>query len=591
MSDILKLSSLNKEKKVNSKEIVRRKILIETYFTNLRSNFKEYRHLILTKLDSVSINPVKLFYLIRAAGNLELIIDRFLLRYLDVDNSKQKYLELRDKAYIINKSLLGLYYSYLAKNTNRYKKSFRFYQYAEKNYQHVVDYCNIVNLNDNQPTFYKIGKFYSVLVKFTHIIRNILNKNPKLFTKELENLLLELEKIYKNDIQAYNLYNQIANIVQLERDTWVLLENIRVDDPFLSTDTFDKGASKIDEENLNELNRIRNWIKNLSEKYQKYQNSLLKLHSGRIVKYLGSYREEFITYKQKNAEKFDLILGKMINKALESYNNETVEALESLSFLMQKNIFNSNLLDKLKIGHDDLIEMDDVLQNFVNSLFKKPLLRNLESEYYRKLISIISGKHSEFDRHILKYINHMLKDFEEVRTKSDLSLGEQRKQFISQIKPNLQKLIDLSFTLNEEILPYPLFIDIIIPSQKFKVNNPEVLTLLIENPNITDIKNIKIHFIMPDSIQNKLKFTTIKKLKANETRKYKIRINPKEKGIFPSMVMIEYQHFNKTFWMPSIKFKLEVEEIKKFIHYPIYYREEYYQVQASNIFKFVRDKV
>ncbi len=113
---------------------------------------------------------------------------------------------------------------------------------------------------------------------------------------------------------------------------------------------------------------------------------------------------------------------------------------------------------------------------------------------------------------------------------------------------------------------------------------------MIENPNITDIKNIKIHFIIPDSVQNKLKFTSIKKLKANETRKIKIRINPKEKGTFPSMVMIEYQHINKTFWMPSIKFKLEVEEIKKFIHYPIYYREEYYQVHASNIFKFVRDK-
>ena len=590
MSDILKLSSLNKEKKVDNKEIVRRKIFIEMYFTNLRSNFKEYRHLIITKLDSVNINPVKLFYLIRAAGNLELIIDRFLIRYLEEDNSKQKYLEFRDKAYIINKSLLGLYYSYLAKNTNRYKKSFRFYQYAEKNYQHVVDYCNIVNLSDNQTIFSKIGKFYSVLVKFTTIIRNILDKNPKLFTNELEILLKELDNIYKNDIQIYNLYNQIANIVQLERNTWTLLENIRVDDPFQSTDSFYEPHSKIDEENLNELNRVRNWIKSLSEKYQEYQNSLLKLHSGRIVKYLGSYREEFISYKQKNAEKFDFILGTMINKVLESYNNETIEALDTLRHLMQKNIFNRNLLDKLKIRHDDLIEMDDVLQKFATNLFKKPLLRNLESEYYKKLISIISGKHSEFDRHILKYINRMLKDFEEVRTKRDLSLGEQRKQFISQIKPNLQKLIDLSFTLNEEILPYPLFIDVIIPSRKFKVNNLGVLTLLIENPNITDIKNIKIHFIIPDSVQNKLKFTSIKKLKANETRKIKIRINPKEKGTFPSMVMIEYQHINKTFWMPSIKFKLEVEEIKKFIHYPIYYREEYYQVHASNIFKFVRDK-
>jgi len=280
----------------------------------------------------------------------------------------------------------------------------------------------------------------------------------------------------------------------------------------------------------------------------------------------------------------------MVKNALESYNYVTVEAIESLNHLMQKNIYNGNLIDKFKIRHDDLIEMDDVLKNFVNNLFKKPLLRNLESEYYKELISIISGKHTEFDKHILKYINRMIKDFEDMRSKRVLSLEEQQKQFISEIKPNLQKLIDLSFTLNEEILPYPLFIDIKIPNQKLKVSNPEVLTLIIENPNITDIKNIKIYFFIPDSFQNKLKFTSIKKLKANERRKIKSRINPKEKGTFPSMVMIEYQHINKTFWMPSIKFKLEVEETKKFSFYPIDYKG-YYQAQVTNILRFVRGYV
>jgi len=590
LSDILNISSLYRSKKVKPKEILRRKILIESYFNYIKSSFKEYRHLIITKLDSINVDPVKLFYLIRASGNFEIIIDRFLLNYLEEDTSKKRYLEFRDKAYMINKSLLGLYYSYLAKNSTVYSKCFRFYQLAENNYQNVVDYCKITNLENYDPHLYKTCKFYSILVNFTIIIKNILDKNPKLFSEKLEDLLHELEKIYKNDIHIYNLYKQIEDIIQLERDTCTLLENIRIDDPFLLTEPFNEEQIVTTDENLNELNRVRNWINNLSEKYQKYQNSLLKLHSGRIIKYLGSYREEFITYKNKNAEKFDQILRLMVKKALESYNYVTIEAIESLNHLMQKNIYNVNLIDKFKIGQNDLIEMDEVLKNFVNNLFKKPLLRNLESEYYKELISIISGKHTEFDKHILKYINRMLKDFEDIRSKKVLSLEEQRKQFISEIKPNLQKLIDLSFTLNEEILPYPLFIDVKIPNKKLRVNNPEVLTLIIENPNITDIKNIKIYFFIPDSFQNKLKFTSIKKLKANERRKIKSRINPKEKGIFPSIVMIEYQHFNKTFWMPSIKFKLEVEETIMFSSYPIVYRD-YYQVQASNILKFVRGNI
>jgi len=184
MSDILNISSLYKSKKVKSKEILRRKILIESYFNDIKSSFKEYRHLIITKLDSINVDPVKLFYLIRASGNFEIIIDRFLLNYLEEDTSKKKYLEFRDKAYMINKSLLGLYYSYLAKNSTVYSKCFRFYQLAENNYQNVVDYCKITNLENYDPHLYKTCKFYSILVNFTIIIKNILDKNPKtLFRK------------------------------------------------------------------------------------------------------------------------------------------------------------------------------------------------------------------------------------------------------------------------------------------------------------------------------------------------------------------------------------------------------------------------
>jgi hypothetical protein len=218
--------------------------------------------------------------------------------------------------------------------------------------------------------------------------------------------------------------------------------------------------------------------------------------------------------------------------------------------------------------------MDELVKRFVKNLFKKPLLRNLESEYYKKVISVISSKHSEFDNHILKYITQLLNNFEEIRSRKILSLKEQRNKFISEIKPNLQKLVDLSFTLNEEILPYPLFIDIKTQNQKLKVNNPETITLIIENPNLTDIKNIKIHFLIPDPLENKLKFSVIKKLKANEKRKVKTRINPRFSGSFLSMVMIEYQHSNKTFWMPVVSKELYQNEL-----------------QATRILKFIRDCV
>ena len=591
-SDILNISSIRNQKKIKIKEIERRKLLIRIYFNKLNSSFNEYRHFIITKIDTIEVDLVKLFYLIHKSGVFEIIIERFLLPYLKEEKTKKLFIKLRDESYIINKSLLAFYYSYLAKITTHIEKCYRFYQYAEKNFQNIVDYYNITELEDHNSFISSKGEIYSILVEFTVLLRNILDKNPRQYSENLEELLLKLDNSETKNVKTYNLYVQIDHIYKLGRNTCILLENIRVDDPFLLSGPFTEEKLLASEENLDNLNHVRNWINNITIKYQKYQNCLLKLHSGRIIKYLESIRTEFIYYKNKNAEKFDDMLGKMIHKALDSYNSETVEALETLNNLMQKNIYNGNLVERFQMSHNDLIKMDEVLKDFTKILFKIPLLKNLESKYYKELISLISGKHSVFDKYILKYTIRTLKDFEDLRSKNDLSLKEQRNKFISEIKPNLQKLIDLSFTLNEEILPYPLFIDIELQKKTLKVNNPEVVTLVIENPNSTDIKNIMIYFFMPDSFQNKLGFTSIKKLKANEIKKVKTRINPKQIGTFLSMVMIEYQHFNKTFWMPSIKFKLEVKESKKYVYYPVHYKGIYQNdLHANPILKYIRNFV
>ncbi|MFX1479471.1 MAG: hypothetical protein ACFFCI_15170 [Promethearchaeota archaeon] len=592
MSDILHLSSMRKENIINKKELERRKFLISSYFYEINSRFKEYRHLIITKLDTIDFDPLKLFFLIRASGNFEIIVEQFLLKYLEDGVVKKKYQDFRDQSYIINKSLLGLYFTYLAKLTTNFEKCSKFYRYAQNNFQNIVDYCNIITLENNGSKLDQKRGIYSILARFTAILRNILDKNPNFFSGNLEELLKEFSKIKVSDVNSYNLYTQIENVYKLERNTFLLLEKVRVDDPLSLAEPVDDDLIFECEEKLDKLNRVRNWIEDVSVKYQKYQRNLLKLHSGRLIKYLDSYRSEFINIKNKNAEKFDDLIGIMINKALESYNQETIEALDIVNNLMQKKIYNGNLIETFKIGHDDLIKMEELVKNFATNLFQKPLLRNLGSEYYKKLISLISGKHTEFDKFITKSINRILKNFEDYRNKEILSIEEQRDKFISEIKPNIQKLIDLSFTLNEEILPYPLFIDIEIPHQKLKVNNPETITLNIENPNSIEIKNIKIYFFMPEAFQNKMSFTSIKKLKANETRKIKARIIPKEKGNFLSVVMIEYQHFNKDFWMPSIKFKLVVEEVKKVINFPVIYKEIFQNnIQATRTLKVLRSLV
>lgn len=588
ISEILNLTIIKQKKKIDDRELERRKLLIKSYFHKINTKFYDYRHLVITKLDEINLDLVKLLNLIREAGNFDIIIEEFLLNHLPEGNGKIKFQEIRDLSYLINKSLLGLYYSYLAKEITQIKHCCKFYHYAERNYQNIVDYCNITKFENNASSLCKKKEIYSILVKFVSILRNILNKNPSYYSEKLEDLLVRLGRFKEGDIQAYNLYTQIDHIYQLERDTSVLLEKVRIDNPFSITEPVNENLIHNMEEDINKLNHVRNWIKDISDKFYIYQKNLLKLHSGRLVKYLESYREEFLSYKNKNAEKIDDLLGTMVNKALDTYNSEIIEALDILSYFMQKNIYNKEVIERFEIEHDDFIKMEELLKNFINNLFKKPLLRNIESEYYKKLISLISGKRTEFDKYILKYVDRLLKNFEEIRNKKVLSLEEQRNQFRLEIKPNLQKLINLSFTLNEENLPYPLFIDISFENKKLKVDYPEIVTLTIENPNLTDIKDIKIYFFMPDSFQSKLKFTNIKRLKANETRKIKTRIIPRERGTFLTMVMMEYQHTNKTFWMPSIKFELEVEDIKRYAYHPINKASYEYVLEANHRLKFIR---
>jgi len=592
LTEILNLTLFKNEKVVKPSELERRKSLIESFFYKLNSDFNEYRHLIITKLDNLNINPLKLFYSIRSAGNFEIIIEEFLLNYIKDEKIRKKYKEFRDFAYIINKSLLGLYYSYLAKNSLYFEECAKYYQLAEKNYQNIVDYCNITKLESDNSKIYNKKDIFVILAEFTAILRGILNDNPKYYSDKLENLLEKLIKIKTDDFQKLNLYNQIENIYQLERNTSVVLEKVKIDCPLLSTDTLEENIIFNPEENLEKLNSVRNWIKNASERYQKYQRSLLKLHSGKLVKYLESYREDFINFKNKNVTKFNDLLEAMLLKAFDAYNSEAVEVLNSLSDFLQNDALNEKIIEKFEIEYKDLTQLDELLKSFTKDIFEKPLLRNLELEYYKKLMELISVKHTEFDKYILKYTNRMFQIFEESRNKQDLSLEEQKNQFKSKLKPNLRKLIKLSFNLDEKILPYPLFIDIKAHKEKLKLNNTEFITVTIENPNLSDIKDIKLYFFMSDSFQSKLEFTSIKKLKANEMTKIKTKIVPTKIGKFLYMVMAEYQHTNKTFWMPSIKLELKVERDEEIINYNRYptLNSGFFQsdIEINRIFKFIR---
>ncbi len=584
LNEILHLESVKNKRNIKDSEIERRKSLIQSCFYKLTSDFNEYRHLIITKLDNIKIDPVKLYNLIRIAGNFEIIIENYLLEYLKNEPIRIKYQEFRDIAYIINKSSLGLYFSYLARNSIYFENCSEYYRFAEKNYQNILDFCNITKFENKYSKICEKKAIYEILSEFAAILRGILNKNPKYYSEKLKKLLFKLEKINNIGFQKDILYTQIESIYLLEHNTSLLLEKIKIDNPFISNYSLEENFIFDIEENLNKINRVRNWIKNISDKYRIFQKNLLKLHSGRFINYLESYRTEFTNYEYINVKRFNRSLEQMINKAFDAYNSEVVEAMDYLSNILHNNIINESVLKKFEIEYNALIKLDGILKNIINNIFQKPLFREFTSEHCKKLVSLISVKHAEFDKQILNYINKILQNFEEFRERNVLSLEEQKNQFKSELKPTIQKLLNLSFNLDERVLSYPLFIDLEAKNEILKQNNPEVLNLRIKNPNLTDIKNLKLYFFMSNSFHSKLKFTNIKHLKSNEGRRIKIKIIPKKPGTSLFMVMAEYQHTNKAFWMPSIKFKFKIERSEQITTYNYYRYNNLEHFQTQNEF-------
>lgn len=563
--EILNISSTAEENVIDEEEIERRKKNIEKTFHEINSGYNDIKYLIVTKLDELNINNEALLPFLQKAGNLVLIIDSYLLPHLKEGVSKNQFLEIRSLLSIYNKSILGLYFSHLAVEKFQLEDCSKYYQFAERNYQFIVDFCDSIKLSN--PSF-KIDNqklLFSVLSKISVLLRNILTENPTYSTEKFEDLFKELDKIKEKNIQVLNLWAQIERVYNLGRDTSLLLEEIRNAELFSLIDLREENIVYNAEENLEKLDRIKDWINQTSEKYQEFQKVLLKLHSGKFMPYLESYRTEFNIRKSRNIERYDEILSRLINQAIGDYNLETMDMLDILSDFIRKteiDLSNETVIQRFEIEHDDLLKLDEVLKNFIIKLFKKSISKNLEGEFYKEFIRLIADKHAEFDGYILKFINHLLKVFEDYRNEKKLALEEQRNYYILDLKPNINRLIEASFTLNDEIIPAPIFIEIIMLSKQLSVNHPEIITVLLENPGNSNIKNVNISFFMPNSFQSKLRFAQLKKLKAHDKRKIETEIVPTEKGIYHFMVMVEYQttHIKETFWMPSIKIELEVEE-------------------------------
>ena len=553
---------ISKEQKVSKQEVEKRKGLIESVFNEKIAKSAYYSHIVITKLDDVEFNQEELLALAKDFGNIEIITNDYVLPYVEGGLYKSEFREIINTSYIYNNSLLALYHSYLAKIKHKLEDSNVFYQLAERNFENILSYCESLKGESVNLELEPLKIIFSAALEFCKLLRKFLIENPNYSSEKLEDLVKNLKEVKEKDNRVVTLIEQIDMIYKLGTDARFILEEIRKREIFRDFDPFREDFFKFFGDIVEKSDHVKKWIEDISERYQTHQKNLLKLHLGKFIEYLKTYREEFNNRRKKVVEKYNTTLEQIIKNAISSYIMETIEMIDILVDFMDKiELSDETIINRFTIEHDDLIKLDESLKSFIIQIFKKSIEKNLDKEYYPELLNSLASKHADFDKKILKYIYKLLKDFEDYRNKNKLSLEEQRNQFILELQPKIKRIIDASFTLTEDLIPYPLFLEVVSLTKELKVEEEQTISLLLENPSpIADIKNVNISFFVPRSFKSSLRYMQLNKIKPNQKKQISTQITPTESGKFHFMAMIEYKNVGESFWMPSITMEFTVTE-------------------------------
>ena len=564
LREILEISLRESESegKISNQEIDRRKKFIESFFNDKIAKSAYFSNVIITKLDEIEYDQNELLSLIKDFGNLEIIINEFVLPFIEGELSRNEFTEITGTSYIYNKSLLALYHSYLAKIKHKFEDVNIYYQLAERNYENLLTYCNNLKGESINLDTEALKILFSSALNFSKLLRKFLEENPNYSSEALEEITKQLNPVKERDNRVVNLISQVDRIYELGKETSFILEEMRKREIFSGFEPFQENLFKNFSEILDKTDQIKNWIEDISIRYKNHQKNLLKLHLGKFIEYLKTYREEYNNRYSKIIEKFNTILEQIIKNAISNYNMETIEMIDILVDFMEKiDLSDETIINRFSIEHDDLLKLDESLKDFVLESFKKSIDYALEREISSELLNSLATKHSDFDKKILKFVYKILKDFEEFRNKNKLSLEEQRNQFILEIQPKIKRIIDASFTLREDLIPYPLFLEVVLLSRDLKVNEEQTISLLLENPSPeSEVKNVNISFFVPKSFKSSLRYIQLKKIKPSQKKQVSTQITPTEPGKFHFMAMVEYKHTNETFWMPSITTEFNVSE-------------------------------
>jgi hypothetical protein len=107
----------------------------------------------------------------------------------------------------------------------------------------------------------------------------------------------------------------------------------------------------------------------------------------------------------------------------------------------------------------------------------------------------------------------LIDKFIEERDEKGYTIEEQRDKFNLEFRPLLDNLIRESFTITEDQIPYPIFIELVMLTTQLEVDKEYKVFFIIENPAKLSIDDVNVSFFVPNTFKIRTRQYKIGKMK------------------------------------------------------------------------------
>lgn len=509
-------------------------------------------------IDTKQLLPI-VIDLSKKISMLKLLIELYILPHIKGKVSENKYLEYSATCEIYHLAVLGLRNSIEGKDNFKPENSTDCYEKARWNF--INAYKSAEKFINQGFNFRNEMLLFQICSEYCTILKEVINANPSYYSEQFEQLLGKLDEL--TIAKARNLRLEIQKILNLANSLPKIMEEIRLMNPIKSIEPNRERILFHTEEIIEDVINVKIWIQDIEERYKNLQSTIIQLHCGQFIAYLRDFRNEFQNRMKTCIETHNNLIEKISQTALLDYTlsiSDILEEMESGFTLLQ--ITPVDIIEKTRYLKKDIISLDSDLKQFLFEILDYGIPESLRKNHISEIVSSISDKHSAYDRLIYQYVKKLIDKFIEERDEKGYTIEEQRDKFNLEFRPLLDNLIRESFTITEDQIPYPIFIELVMLTTQLEVDKEYKVFFIIENPAKLSIDDVNVSFFVPNTFKIRTRQYKIGKMKPGDKLNVETRIVPDQAGFFYFMAMLQYEFSKEMFWMPSVKLKLKVVDTK-----------------------------